>query len=100
MLENYGTPVIVFNLIKTREKIKREAVLGEEFEVCVRYLNQFLAKDEEIEYHHVDMSREAKSGRVIDILETHVTKMVDKIGFFASAPEPTMQASVRGDGYT
>ncbi|KAI9184144.1 phosphatidylinositol-3,5-bisphosphate 5-phosphatase [Blastocladiella emersonii ATCC 22665] len=98
MVRHYGSKIIVFNLIKTREKVKREAILGDEFEECVAYLNQFLGEGEEVQYHHVDMSREAKAGRVIDILEQRVEDMVDQIGFFSSGPEPVLQARMRADG--
>ncbi|KAJ3371554.1 phosphatidylinositol-3,5-bisphosphate 5-phosphatase [Allomyces arbusculus] len=101
MLEHYGAPLIVFNLIKTNERVKRESILGDDFEMCVKYLNQFLVEggtSERIEYHHIDMSREAKTGRVIDLLEERVAKMVDEIGFFACVPEAYVQARLRNDG--
>ncbi|KNE54674.1 hypothetical protein AMAG_00631 [Allomyces macrogynus ATCC 38327] len=101
ILTHYGAPLIVFNLIKNNERVKRESILGDDFEMCVKYLNQFLVEggtSERIEYHHIDMSREAKTGRVIDLLEERVTKMVDEIGFFACVPEPYVRARLRSDG--
>ncbi|KAJ1509285.1 phosphatidylinositol-3,5-bisphosphate 5-phosphatase [Coelomomyces lativittatus] len=99
MLEHYGTPIIILNLIKSKESFKREAILGEEFEVAIKYLNQFLGFHEQLEYHHVDMSHHAKSGRVMDILEAQVEKMVDKVGFFANSTEPILHAKARGNNY-
>lgn len=42
MLSRYGYPIRVLNLVKTREKRARESILSNEFEACIRYLNQFL----------------------------------------------------------
>ncbi|KAI9223099.1 SacI homology domain-containing protein [Blastocladiella britannica] len=98
MLEHYGCRVICFNLVKTREKVLREAILGDEFEACIKYLQQFIPADERLEYHHVDMSREAKAGRVIDVLEQRAESMVEDIGFFACGPEPGLQYTSRNDG--
>ena len=40
----YGS-VIVLNLVKCREKIRRESILLEEFTQCIKYLNSFLPVD-------------------------------------------------------
>ncbi|ORZ38373.1 SacI homology domain-domain-containing protein [Catenaria anguillulae PL171] len=95
MFEHYGGKVICFNLIKTREKSKREMILGDEFEQGVRYLQQFLPRGEEMAYVHVDMSLEKKKNRVIEVLEQHAEAMVDQIGFFSSGPEPVLQSRLR-----
>lgn len=42
MFTRYGYPIRVLNLVKTREKRPREGLLSQEFENCIRYLNQFL----------------------------------------------------------
>lgn len=60
LFERYGTPVIVLNLIKQKEKTKRESILGKEFAESIKYLNQFLPDDKQIKYIAWDMSRASK----------------------------------------
>lgn len=56
----YGAPVIVLNLVKSRERTPRESKLLKEFTEAVGYLNQFLPEDKKIRYIAWDMSRAAK----------------------------------------
>lgn len=60
IFQRYGTPVIVLNLIKQKEKTKRESILGKEFAEAIQYLNQFLPDDKQIKYIAWDMSRASK----------------------------------------
>lgn len=83
LLEHYNSPIIVLNLIKTCEKTKREQILGDEYESCLEYLNQFI-ENEKIEYIHVDMSRESKLGHVTNLLNEISERVVEKVGFFAT----------------
>ncbi|CAG8437927.1 7513_t:CDS:10 [Diversispora eburnea] len=54
MFKRYGAPIIVLNLIKTKEKNKRESILGDEFTETNNYLNQFLPKDRFAEEYLAD----------------------------------------------
>ncbi|KAI5805204.1 SacI homology domain-containing protein [Geopyxis carbonaria] len=80
----YGAPVIVLNLVKSRERTPRESLLLKEFTQAITYLNQFLPKDKNIHYIAWDMSRAAKSRDqdVIETLETIAENVVSKTGFF------------------
>ncbi|KAI8983723.1 SacI homology domain-containing protein [Pilobolus umbonatus] len=82
----YGTPVIVLNLIKQKEKTKRESILGKEFAEAIDYLNQFLATDKKIKYIAWDMSRASKSPdqAVIGFLEKISEETMKTTGFFQS----------------
>jgi phosphatidylinositol 3,5-bisphosphate 5-phosphatase len=60
MFERYGTPIIVLNLVKSRERQPRESLLLKEFTQAISYLNQFLPKDKEIRHIAWDMSRASK----------------------------------------
>jgi hypothetical protein len=60
LFKRYGTPCIVLNLIKQKEKTKRESILGKEFSEAISYLNQFLPDDKIIKYIAWDMSRASK----------------------------------------
>ncbi|CAG8541334.1 8999_t:CDS:10 [Ambispora leptoticha] len=89
MFKRYGAPIIVLNLIKkTKEKNKREAILGEEFVQCVDYLAQFLP-EKSIVYKAWDMSKAKKSAEdVLGHLENFAEEFIADTGFFHSGPEP------------
>lgn len=61
LFERYGTPIIILNLVKKREKKKQESLLSEEYMTSVRYLNQFLPPEHHIQYTSFDMARKNKS---------------------------------------
>ncbi|KAI7907384.1 SacI homology domain-containing protein [Cokeromyces recurvatus] len=86
LFQRYGTPCIVLNLIKQKEKTKRESILGKEFEEAISYLNQFLPEDKKIKYIAWDMSRAFKSHDqdVIGYLEKIAEETMDATGFFHS----------------
>ncbi|KAG0179411.1 phosphatidylinositol-3,5-bisphosphate 5-phosphatase [Apophysomyces sp. BC1021] len=96
----YGAPVIVLNLIKQKEKTKRESILGKEFAEAIDYLNQFLPDDKKIKYIAWDMSRASKSADqdVIGFLEKIAQETMDATGFFHSGPEPYLNAMRRSQG--
>lgn len=85
MLDRYGSPILVFNLVKQKEHTPRESLLSKEFEHCIRYLNQFLPQGKRIHYTAWDMSRAAKSkssGEVIEYLEKYAKDTLKETGFF------------------
>ncbi|XP_062510489.1 polyphosphoinositide phosphatase-like [Corticium candelabrum] len=84
LFARYGTPVVVLNLVKEREKRKRERILSEQLQTAVKYLNQFLPPDHYIHYVAWDMAKFAKShqSNVIDKLEQIAEQMIHKTGYF------------------
>ena len=96
LFRTYGTPVIVLNLIKSKEKQPRESKLLHAYSECVQYLNQFLpdgsdgGKDRRIKYVAWDMSRASKSRDqdVIGILETLAEDTLHATRFFHSGSAP------------
>lgn len=94
MFKRYGFPIIVLNLVKTKEKTKRESVLLDEFTRAVSYLNQTLPQSKHIKYIAWDMSRASKSEDqdVIGILEDIAEYVINTTGFFHSGAEPTINA--------
>ncbi|KAF8246186.1 hypothetical protein K440DRAFT_586159 [Wilcoxina mikolae CBS 423.85] len=80
----YGAPIIVLNLVKSRERMPRESLLLKEFTQAINYLNQFLPDGKQIRYIAWDMSRAAKSRDqdVIETLETIAENVVSTTGFF------------------
>jgi hypothetical protein len=97
----YGAPVIVLNLVKSRERTPRESLLLREFTQAINYLNQFLPDGKHINYIAWDMSRAAKSRDqdVIETLETIAENVVSTTGFFHNGAvdgihEPKLQNGV------
>ncbi|KAL7750221.1 phosphatidylinositol-3,5-bisphosphate 5-phosphatase [Sorochytrium milnesiophthora] len=98
MFRRYGSPLYVLNLVKTKEKVKREAIIGNELELSVKYLAQFLPESRKIRYQAIDMSRVARTDDVIAVLDKIGQDIVTETGFFSSGPEPYLHTMQRGDG--
>lgn len=69
LFRRYGTPIMILNLIKKREPVKRESKLLDEFTLCVEYLNQFLPKGKKMMYRAWDMSRAYKEFVLIILID-------------------------------
>ncbi|CAD6887219.1 unnamed protein product [Tilletia controversa] len=91
LFRRYGTPVIVLNLVKSKEKVPREMKLLHHFKECTAYLNQFLPKEKQIQHIAWDMSRASKSHDqdVIGVLEDIAEDTIASTQFFHSGPELT-----------
>jgi len=89
LLKRFGSPVIVFNLIKKKERRIHESMLGTEFEKAIKYLNQFLSSKHRLEYIHFDMARVSRSRTavVMDRLIEIADACVRKTGFFQNFPD-------------
>ena len=100
IFERYGCQVYVLNLIKARERTPRESKLLDEFDNCIKYLNQSLPEDKRIIYKAFDMSRASKTrgGDVIGALEVIAEDILMKTGFFhngeAGFEEPQVQNGI------
>jgi hypothetical protein len=56
LARRYGMPITLLNLVKQTEKNKRESMIGEEYQDCVDYLNQFLDGKKKLIYFAWDVS--------------------------------------------
>ncbi|KND03050.1 phosphatidylinositol-3,5-bisphosphate 5-phosphatase [Spizellomyces punctatus DAOM BR117] len=94
MFKRYGGPIIVLNLVKSKEKNRRESILLDEFTESVSYLNQFLPPERKIKYIAWDMARASKSHDqdVIGVLEDLAEQVLTTTGFFHSGAEPYINA--------
>ncbi|KAH7091854.1 SacI homology domain-containing protein [Auriculariales sp. MPI-PUGE-AT-0066] len=90
LFARYGAPLLVLNLIKTRESQPREGKLGVHYKDCVKFLNQFLPSNRKMEYHAWDMSHayKGKTQDVISYLEDLAEESIQTTGFFHTGPEP------------
>lgn len=83
LFKRYGLPIIILNLIKTKEKTPRELKLNLHFISCVNYLNQFLTEPLKLQFNSFDMSRHSKRNRdVIRPLQKIANTSIRQIGFF------------------
>jgi hypothetical protein len=84
LFQRYGTPVVALNLVKEKEKRPRESILSNQLETAIRYLNQFLPPEQQIQYMAWDMARFTKSyqSNVIDKLEQIAEEIIHKTGYF------------------
>nr|XP_008119240.1 PREDICTED: polyphosphoinositide phosphatase isoform X2 [Anolis carolinensis] len=89
MLQRFGSPIIILNLVKEREKRKHERILSEELVAAVTYLNQFLPPEHAIVYIPWDMAKYTKSKlcNVLDRLNVIAENVVKKTGFFVNRPD-------------
>lgn len=84
LFERYGSSIIVLNLIKAKERVKREGKLMAPFKEAVTYLNQSLPDSKKIKYIAWDMARASKSHDqdVIHHLEEIAENVLKTTGFF------------------
>ncbi|KAI8610146.1 SacI homology domain-containing protein, partial [Chytriomyces sp. MP71] len=103
LMDRYGSPILVLNLIKAQEKAPRESVLLPEFAAAVEYLNSHLpAGIEKMRYIEWDMARASKSedvGEVVHTLERIAEEGIAVTGFFHAGREPYLNAVRRAEGY-
>lgn len=95
MFARYGTPVVVVNLVKARERTPRETLLLKEFTEAITYLNQFLPARDKLRYVAWDMSRASKSRdqEVIGTLEKIAEDAMKDTKFFHSGPSSSQLQS-------
>lgn len=83
LFQRYGPPIIILNLIKTKEKQPRELKLNQQFINCIKYLNQSLPPEYKLQFNGFDMSKHSKKNLdVIKPLQKIAVDSIDQIGFF------------------
>ncbi|CAF1306127.1 unnamed protein product [Rotaria sp. Silwood1] len=84
----YGSPILILNLVKKREKKKQEYILSEEFCNALDYIKQFIPDDNGIQYLAFDMARvnRSKHRRVMPKLDEIARRYLQQTGFFQNFP--------------
>ncbi|KAJ1298510.1 hypothetical protein BS78_01G459200 [Paspalum vaginatum] len=79
----YGNPIIILNLIKTREKKPRESLLRAEFAKAIHYINKGLADDKRLKFLHMDLSKlsRRKGTNVLALLNKVASDVLDLTEF-------------------
>ncbi|KAL1509733.1 hypothetical protein ABEB36_004426 [Hypothenemus hampei] len=87
LLKRYGSPIVILNLVKKRERKPQESMLSDQFNTAIKYLNQFLPVEHQIVYKTFDMARKNKSNsNVMEQLAGIAKNVVSKVGIFHNQP--------------
>ncbi|KQK19159.1 phosphoinositide phosphatase SAC2 [Brachypodium distachyon] len=57
----YGNPIIILNLIKTRERRPRESTLRQEFDKAIKIINNGLPGENHLKFLHWDLNKSTRS---------------------------------------
>ncbi|KAF8110514.1 hypothetical protein N665_0083s0076 [Sinapis alba] len=84
LAKRYGNPIIILNLIKTREKRPRETILRAEFANAIKVINKGLSKEERLRPLHWDLHKHSrkKGTNVLAILDRLATYALNLTGIF------------------
>ncbi|KAK9131506.1 hypothetical protein Sjap_011993 [Stephania japonica] len=77
LVERYGNPIIILNLIKTREKKPRESILCAEFAKAIDFINQSLSAENRLKFVHWDLHKHSRSRG------TNVLALLGKVAEYA-----------------
>lgn len=93
LVERYGNPIIVLNLIKTVEKRPREMMLRREFASAVTYLNEIFSEEKYLTFIHWDFHKFAKTktANVLGVLASVASQALDRTGFYFSGKPPVVK---------
>ncbi|CAL4066485.1 unnamed protein product, partial [Meganyctiphanes norvegica] len=86
LLRRFGSPIIVLNLVKRRERRAHESILNTEYSRLIGQLNITLPPEHPIQYVAIDMARinKSKDENVMTRLSDIAYRAVKKTGFFQS----------------
>ncbi|KAL7100283.1 hypothetical protein ACP275_09G137700 [Erythranthe tilingii] len=84
LVKRYGNPIIILNLIKTREKKPRESILRAEFANAIEVLNRDLVRENRLKFLHWDLSKHSrnKAASVLQYLVKVATNAVELTHIF------------------
>lgn len=88
LLSRYGSPIIVLNLVKKRERRMHESVLSNEFINLITYLNQFIPPAHALQHISFDMAciNKLKDVSVMNKLSEIAGYCLRQTGIFRSWP--------------
>nr|XP_043635518.1 phosphoinositide phosphatase SAC2-like isoform X2 [Erigeron canadensis] len=93
LYNRYGNPVIILNLVKTREKKPRESLLRVEFANAIESINRDLPRESRLKFLHWDLNKYSrKSTNVLALLGKVATYALDLTGFFYCRVTPSRKS--------
>ncbi|TVU28894.1 hypothetical protein EJB05_20431 [Eragrostis curvula] len=89
----YGDPIIILNLIKTRER--RESILRHEFDKAIRIINKNLSEENHLKFLHWDLHKnsQGKPTNVLDVLLKVAFRALSLTEFFYCQVAPRSEAA-------
>ncbi|XP_076883989.1 phosphoinositide phosphatase SAC2-like [Bidens hawaiensis] len=84
LAKRYGNPIIILNLIKTKEKRPRESLLRVEFAHAIETINKDLPEENRLKFLHWDLNKYSrnKSTNVLALLGKVATYALNLTGYF------------------
>ncbi|KAJ6415785.1 hypothetical protein OIU84_004559 [Salix udensis] len=83
LVKRYGSPIIVLNLIKSREKKPRETILRSEFANAIRFINKSLPEENRLKFLHWDLHKHSrKATNVLALLGRFASYALNLTGIF------------------
>ncbi|GFY97206.1 phosphoinositide phosphatase family protein [Actinidia rufa] len=91
LVKRYGNPIIILNLIKTREKKPRESILRAEFANAIAFINKELTEENRLKFLHWDLNKYSKykSTDVLSLLHKVTAYALNLTSFFYCQVAPT-----------
>ncbi|XP_010273908.1 PREDICTED: phosphoinositide phosphatase SAC3-like isoform X2 [Nelumbo nucifera] len=100
LVKRYGNPIIILNLIKTREKKPRESILRAEFANAIDFINKDLSEENRLKFLHWDLHKHSRSKatNVLALLGKVAAYALNLTGFFYCQVTPGLkpQESLKG----
>ncbi|KAL6606019.1 hypothetical protein ACP70R_041672 [Stipagrostis hirtigluma subsp. patula] len=90
----YGNPIIILNLIKTREKRPRESILRREFDRAIKIINSGLPGENHLRFLHWDLHKnsQSKSANALQVLLKVAFEALNLTEFFYCQVSPARRA--------
>ncbi|GAB2218201.1 hypothetical protein Droror1_Dr00001420 [Drosera rotundifolia] len=98
LFDRYGNPIIILNLIKTKEKKPRESILRTEFANAIEVINKDLPEENQLRFLHWDLNKHtrSKATNVLLLLGKVAAYALTLTGFFyCQLPATTGPGSLR-----
>ncbi|XP_057535659.1 phosphoinositide phosphatase SAC2-like [Amaranthus tricolor] len=94
LVDRYGKPIFILNLIKTKERKPRESVLHAEFVKAVASINVTLDKEDRLKFWTVDLTRmyRIKGDKVLSLLSKVAETALDQTGFLYCQVPPSVNS--------
>ncbi|KAL2539056.1 Phosphoinositide phosphatase SAC2 [Abeliophyllum distichum] len=99
LVKRYGNPIIILNLIKTREKKPRESILRAEFANAIEFINKDLTGENRLKFLHWDLNKYSrnKAASVLAYLGKVAANALDLTGFFYCQIIPSSSNNCNSD---
>ncbi|CAN6178957.1 unnamed protein product [Urochloa humidicola] len=91
--KRYGNPIIILNLIKTREKRPREIILRREFDRAIKIINSGLPAEDHLRFLHWDLHKnsQSKSTNALQVLLKVAFEALNLTEFFYYQVSPAQR---------